>query len=228
MKLKKYISILTLSLTLLFSVAPHQQAEAIPLTVILQVIKAGVKKVIKAIDLKVQRLQNKTIWLQNVQKVLENTLSKLSLKEISGWNDKQRQQYDALFEELWKVKSALDQYRQVKDIAEKQAQLVEEYHRVWPVLSAHEAFSPEEKQAMAATYSEILGRSLENLDYLLDVMTAFTVQMNDAERLRIIHDTDQRVTENLNALRSFNRRNLSIAENRSRTQVQPLKKLYEK
>ncbi|RZJ37490.1 MAG: conjugal transfer protein TraI, partial [Chryseobacterium sp.] len=35
---------------------------------VLEVIKAGVKKVIKAVDLKVQRLQNETIWLQNAQK----------------------------------------------------------------------------------------------------------------------------------------------------------------
>ena len=35
---------------------------------IIEVIKAGVKKVIKAVDLKIQRLQNKTIWLQNAQR----------------------------------------------------------------------------------------------------------------------------------------------------------------
>lgn len=81
---------------------------------------------------------------------------------------------------------------------------------------------------MAATYGEILEESLENLDYLLDVMTAFSMQMNDAERLRIIHDTDRRVTRNLNDLRRFNRHNLSIAENRKRWDRQPLKQWYEK
>ena len=40
-----------------------------------EVIKLTVTKVIKAIDLKVQRMQNQTIWLQNAQKVLENQLS---------------------------------------------------------------------------------------------------------------------------------------------------------
>ena len=46
-------------------------------TGILEVIQAGIKKAIKAVDLKIQRLQNKTIWLQNAQKVLENKMSKL-------------------------------------------------------------------------------------------------------------------------------------------------------
>jgi len=44
--------------------------------VISEVIKLTVTKIIKAIDLKVQRMQNKTIWLQNAQKVIENQLSK--------------------------------------------------------------------------------------------------------------------------------------------------------
>jgi hypothetical protein len=55
---------------------PREVRAQIPLA---EVIKAGVKKVVKAVDLKVQRLQNKTIWLQNAQKVLENKLSKLRL-----------------------------------------------------------------------------------------------------------------------------------------------------
>src|SRR5690606_24981124 len=42
-----------------------------------EVIRAGIKRVVRAVDLKVQRLQNRTIWLQNAQKVLENSLSRL-------------------------------------------------------------------------------------------------------------------------------------------------------
>ena len=38
-----------------------------PITLI---IKEGITKVIVAVDLKIQRLQNETIWLQNAQKTL--------------------------------------------------------------------------------------------------------------------------------------------------------------
>ena len=63
------------------SIVPVQHTHAqIPIS---EIIKAAVKKVIKAVDLKIQRLQNKTIWLQNAQKVLENKMSKLKLTEIS-------------------------------------------------------------------------------------------------------------------------------------------------
>ncbi|MEO6453274.1 MAG: hypothetical protein ABIN97_04340 [Ginsengibacter sp.] len=67
-------------------IAPVQQINA--QASIIDVIKAGVKKVIKAVDLKIQRLQNKTIWLQNAQKVLENEMSKLKLTDISDWANK--------------------------------------------------------------------------------------------------------------------------------------------
>ncbi|MEP0711380.1 hypothetical protein [Algoriphagus sp.] len=67
-----------------------QAAAAIP---IVEIIKAAVKKVIVAVDLQIQRQQNKVIWLQNAQKVLENTMSKLKLDEISSWTEKQRELY---------------------------------------------------------------------------------------------------------------------------------------
>ena len=73
-------------------------------TGILEIIKAGVKKVIIAVDLKIQRLQNKTIWLQNAQKVLENAMSELKLAEIGDWVQKQKTLYADYFDELWKSK----------------------------------------------------------------------------------------------------------------------------
>ena len=59
--MKKILIIIGIVLSI--SIAPVQHTNAqIP---ILEIIKAAVKKVIKAVDLKIQRLQNKTIWLQN-------------------------------------------------------------------------------------------------------------------------------------------------------------------
>lgn len=87
--------------TLLLTSAPVANAQTpIP---ILEIIKQGVIKVIKAIDLKIQRLQNKTIWLQNA-KVLENKLSQLKLTEIAQWTEKQRQLCKKYYDELWQVR----------------------------------------------------------------------------------------------------------------------------
>src|ERR1044071_1629547 len=92
-----YVAIVIASL--MSSIVPTQEAKA--QVVVLEVIKQGVKKAIKAVDLMVQRLQNKTIWLQNAQKVLENKLSEFKLSEIAQWTEKQRKLYKQYYDELW-------------------------------------------------------------------------------------------------------------------------------
>ncbi len=74
-----------------------------------QVPVAGtvVSKVIKAIDLKVQQLQNETLILQNAQKIVENKLHLLKLAEIFGWTNKQKQLYEQYFKELQQIKPAI-------------------------------------------------------------------------------------------------------------------------
>src|SRR5690606_2590577 len=108
---------------------------------VLEVIKAGVKKVIKAVDLKVQRLQNETIWLQNAQKVLENQLSKLKLTEIADWTEKQKDLYSQYYTELWKIKSAIAYYKRIKDLTQKQLAIVDEYKWAWNLFRQDKHFS---------------------------------------------------------------------------------------
>ena len=98
---------------------------------IAEIIKAGIKKVIVAVDLKIQKIQNKTIWLQNAQKTLENGLSKTKLTEISDWAEKQRKQYADYFRALSKLKQTLSFYHRVKDIIEDQVAMGSEYKAAW-------------------------------------------------------------------------------------------------
>jgi ABC-type enterochelin transport system permease subunit len=78
---------------LLSSFEARPEAAAPP---IFGIIRAAVVKAIKAMDLKIQKLQNKTIWLQNAQKEIENTLSKVKLDEISDWAKKQKETVPAI------------------------------------------------------------------------------------------------------------------------------------
>src|SRR5690349_11688344 len=117
---------------------PMQRAKAqIP---VLEIIKQAVIKVIVAVDLKVQRLQNKTIWLQNAQKTLENTMSKVKLDEITDWVEKQRKLYADYFEELRQVKTVLAYYQLVKEILERQVQIVNEYKAAWALFRQDQNF----------------------------------------------------------------------------------------
>jgi len=195
---------------------------------IVEIIKAGVKKVIKAIDLKIQRLQNKTIWLQNAQKTLENKMQELKLGEISDWVGKQRKLYANYYEELWKVKSAITYYRKVKDIIHKQVQLVGEYKRASALFKQDRHFSADDIEYMENVYSGILDESIKNLDQLYLVINSFVTQMSDAKRLELINVAGNNIEQNLTDMRQFNNQNIRLSLQRAKDQseINAVKALY--
>ena len=85
-----------------------------------------IKKVIVALDLKVQQMQNKTLALQNAQKELENSLSLGKLGEINGWLGQEKELYQSYYRELAKVKAAVSDYQTVRRTISQQLQLVGE------------------------------------------------------------------------------------------------------
>ncbi|MCL6219868.1 conjugal transfer protein TraI [Zunongwangia pacifica] len=225
--MKKYARMLLLALCISFTVLPVQQVNATPIA-ILEIIKAGIKKVIKAVDLKIQRLQNKTIWLQNAQKTLENTLSKLKLDEISEWTEKQKEQYREYYEELAKVKAIISYYQRIRDITQKQVRLVNEYQHAWQLIQQDEHFTSDEIEYMSEVYSGILEESLNNIDQITLIVQSFTTTMSDAKRLEIINNAADQVDANYDDLMRFNQQNVLLSLSRAKTsiEVQTVKKLY--
>ncbi|HYF69969.1 MAG TPA: conjugal transfer protein TraI [Ohtaekwangia sp.] len=214
-------------LSISMAIAPVKESEAaIPIA---KIIQEGVKKVIKAVDLMIQRLQNKTIWLQNAQKVLENKLNELKLKEIAEWTDKHKKLYEQYYEELWKVKKAIETYERVRHIMRRQEQVVEVYRRTWNVLKDDEHFTAEEIRYMQRVYSGILKTSLQNLEQMLLVVRSFDTQMTDGRRLDIIANTVESIERNYRDLQQFNAQNIRLSVSRAKDQheVAQLKKLYE-
>ena len=213
-------------MVLSISIAPVQHTNAqIP---ILEIIKAAVKKVIKAVDLKIQRLQNKTIWLQNSQKTLENKMSKLKLTEISDWSKKQKELYAKYFDELWKVKNAISSYQSVRDIVKKQIQLVQAYSKAFNLSKQDKNFTADELNYMQKVYTGILDESIKNIDQIQSVINAFATQMTDAKRLEIIHSAGNNIEQNITDLRQFNQQNIIISLQRSKEKndIDVVKKLY--
>ena len=173
-----------------------------PITLI---IKEGITKVIKAVDLKIQRLQNETIWLQNAQKVVENTMSKVKLDEITDWVEKQRTLYKDYFDELWRVKNIISYYYRIREITDKQVRLVEEYKRAWELFRQDKHFTADELVYMSQVFKGILDESVKNLDQMAIVINSFSTQMSDAKRLEIINKSSDQVEMAYNDLKVFNR-----------------------
>ncbi len=223
--MKQYMVILPLSTMTLFVGLPKGANAQIA---VLEVIKAGVKKVIKAVDLKVQRLQNETIWLQNAQKVLENQLSKLKLTEIADWTEKQKEQYSKYYEELWRIKSAIAYYKRIKDLTQIQVDIVDEYKWAWGLFQKDRHFKPEELDYMEKVYAGILDESIKNLDQIFLVINSFKTQMSDAARLELISKAVDEMDANYSALKKFNLSNigLSIQRSASLDETAKLKEIY--
>ncbi|PTS90113.1 conjugal transfer protein TraI [Flavobacterium sp. HMWF030] len=204
---------------------PAEKTAALP---ILEIVKAVTKKVIKAIDLRIQKLQNKTIWLQNAQKKIENVLSKLKLDEISDWTKKQKELYKGYYEELAKVKSIITYYQRIKDITKKQTKLVEEYERAWNLFKQDTHFKDSEIQYMERVYSGILEESVKNIDQIFLILDSFSTQMSDLKRLEIINEAADQIDANYDDLTLFNQQNVMLSLQRAKTEadVNQVKQFY--
>jgi len=195
---------------------------------ILDVIKAGIKKAIIAVDLKIQRLQTKTIWLQNAQKVIENAMSELKLGQITDWVQKQKDLYQEYFDELWKVKDVLSYYHRIKEIKQQEISLVKQYHSAWNGVRQDGHFDANELLYIGQVYTGILSESVKNLDQLALVINSFTTQMTDAKRLDIINKAADAMQQNYDDLLQFNSQNIRVSLQRSKDEhdIDVVKQLY--
>lgn len=224
----KYIfKILVIALlTAVLAAVPRQEAAA--QVVIAEVIKQGVKKVIKAVDLMIQRLQNETIALQNAQKWLENKLSELKLTEIAQWTQKQRDLYRDYYDKLWKVRKTIQSYRRVAQIINRQQQMVQEAIFFRQIVANDNHFTHTEVDFMFRVYIGMINESLYNIEQLNLIVNSFRTQMSDGERMELIDKTADKVEQNYSDLRQFNDQNrqLSMVRAKNAHEIEVTRKLY--
>jgi hypothetical protein len=222
----KKITITTFLSILLLTALPVKEAH--PALPIIEIIRQGVIKVIKAIDLMIQRLQTETIWLQNAQKMLENKLSQFKLGEIADWTENQRQLYTKYYDELWKVRQTIATYHRVSRIIDRQKQIIEQYKFTWAMVNRDSHFTKPEINYMYRVYTGIINESVNNLEQVLLVINAYKTQMSDSRRLELINIAADNIEKNYNDLTRFNQQNIQLSLNRARDEqeIQTVKKLY--
>lgn len=222
LRLKLFVIITIVCLT----TTPVREAQAV--IPIVQIIKQAVIKVIKAFDLMIQRLQTKTIWLQNAQKVLENKLSELKLTEIAEWTQKHKKIYELYYDELWQIKNALAAYVRIKEAIERQKRVLTEYNRAWNLVRQDNHFTEREIDYMYRVYKGILHESVRNLDQLVIVINSYKTKMSDAQRMAIIMQTTDNIERNMIDLLEFNMNTyqLSISRAKTKSESDRLKRIY--
>jgi hypothetical protein len=196
--------------------------------VVADIIKAAIGKVVRAVDLEVQRLQTQTIWLQDAQKVIENTMHQLKLTDIAGWSEKQRTLYANYYNELWQVKNLIGTWQKVKDIISKQTQLVNACQQANRLMKQDNHFNQSELDYMSQVYSGIINESLKNLEQVYLVVNSFSTQMSDAQRLQVITAVSDQIDHNYNDLKQFSNQNIQLSLQRAKdiNDVNAVKTLY--
>lgn len=192
------------------------------------VLNKTVGRIIRAIDLQVQKAQNKTIWLQNAQKEIENEMHQLELANIAGISQQQKDLFSQYYQELFKVKALIDDYEQVSHIVTRQQQLVSLYKTSWTLTQQDGHFSVAELNQISSVYNGILQESAANLDQLAKVINSFQTQMTDGQRLELIDRIAKQVDGNYQDLKKFTNQNiqLSMARAKDQSDVQSIKNLY--
>jgi hypothetical protein len=218
--MKKVIIVLIL---LAIGFAPKADAQ-IP---VVSLVSGIIKKVIVAIDLKVQQLQNQTIALQNAEASVENNLHLSSLNDINGWLGKEKALYQQYYKELATVRTVIADYDEVKRIISQQKELLAEYNNANNLFRQDKHFSAAELNQMTTVYGGIIEESARNLQEVVTAVTSITTQMKDAERLLLIHHATAGMQKNLDDLRQFNNNNVQLSlarakDEQDRTQIRQL------
>jgi len=224
--MKRKFRILTGALTcLIFFLTGNRASAQVP---VVSLVSGVIKKVITALDLKVQELQNQTIALQNTEQNLENSMSLGNLNDITSWIGKERNLYQNYYKELATVKTIISDYDEVERIISQQEELVLEYKNAQSLFSQDKHFSAAELSQMTTLYGGILQESVRNLDEVLLAVKSFVSQMSDAERLLLIHKASAGTQRNLNDLRQFNNNNIQLSLDRAKDgqDLQIVKTLY--
>lgn len=173
-----------------------------------------IAKVIKAIDLQVQKMQNQTIRLQHAQQVAEHELSKLKLSEIADWQQKQQQLFADYFKELQTVRTTVKSLPQVNHIFSLQAEVMVVYNRL------------AKQGVLLSAADKVLGLSKDLLSTLDEVIRGNELIMRDAERIQRIYSLRAAMLNCLDDMKSLDKERVRF-EAIQKQQQSDLKKLQQ-
>jgi len=186
------------------------------------------KRIIMAIDLRIQRRQTQTIILQDAQKQLENLMQKTRLGEIADWVEQQKDLYEGYYQELWEVKQALQYYSAVRALIDKQTGLVKGYQQAYGAIMRDGHFSADEIEQIRAVFDGIVRESVSVVNQLHLLIDAFVTQMDDGDRLDMINNLSAGIDRNYRQLQGFSQDMmlLSLRRAKDKNDLKMIKQLY--
>lgn len=195
---------------------------------VLELVKIVTEKVIKAMDLRVQEMQNGVIALQNVQRQAENNLSKQKLAEIGTIEEKQKDLFRDYYTSLQQVKPSVAVSAQVRMIRERQNDVTALYNKITNTVKQDGNLLEKEKRDCITSSDAMLAESNNTILKLNEVLTNARLTATDAERLRMISLAANQLELTYRRLSALLERchTLSAGRARSLQEGEKLKALY--
>lgn len=195
---------------------------------IVSIIGAGITKVIRAVDLEIQRIQTQTIFLQEAQKELENAMSAVRLDEIRGWVEQQKDLYAGYFQELQIVKTVISDYHQVNEVIKREEEILSAYQRAISLFRQDPHFTAAELSQMELVLGGILAESEKNLGQVTSAVLDLVFQMTDEQRMTMIDAASTAIDGNYRDLQLYTDRSelISLQRARDANDYATLLKLY--
>lgn len=129
---------------------------------------------------------------------------------------------------LMAVSPAVRNYSKVADILLQQAALVKAYKSAYGNFRSSGSFSVSELSYMSNVYTNLVNKSLQDLDELSNVLMAGKLRMSDADRIKAIDRIEGSSSDKLSFIRKFNNQGVALSLQRSKdaNETNTLKQLY--
>ncbi|TVT36767.1 hypothetical protein FNT36_24960 [Hymenobacter setariae] len=154
--------------------------------------------------------------LQNTMKVLSSAANKLVASGVKEqeltkmFSEKNMLMAKTWYDGLLSVSSAVRDYRRVRNIFEKQTQIISQYSSAIEVLRQSPYITPTQLSDMTTIYGKMLAESSTTISDLQTIVSPAMLKMTDAERMRFIDQLDKKITDQAGLLNYYTSRNLMM------------------
>lgn len=185
-------------------------------------------KVVKAIDRKVQQMQNQVLRLQNLQKQAENALSLDKLSVISHTLQDQKTLYYTYYASLQQTKEQLLQSPRYLSVLSLRTDLLALYERSRSSIQGDTHLSGSERTEILSDLA-LLAHEIQTVtDKMVTALRAGTISATDAERLELIAATRRMLQQKADVLRRCiaEARALSLERAKDAMDAAAIRRLY--
>ncbi|MDF7813923.1 hypothetical protein [Hymenobacter sp. YC55] len=160
-------------------------------------VQTGLQKTMKGLE----AAANKLVALGVKEQELTKTYSLKNLTQHKEW-------YDGLM----KVSGVVRDYRRVRAIYAKQTAIISTYSTAINVFRTSRYITATQLTEMTSMYSKLLAEGANTVSDLGTITSPAMLKMTDAERMEFIDQLDAKITEHLNLVSYYTRRNMMLLQ----------------